>query len=148
MPTSRSAEFNHSPPQGTPLSTTYHRALALGILIVFLSGIGMAVARQGDGTDTASGPPASGAPVSTTVPISTAPETTDTAPPAGGTTSGGTTSGGTTSGGTTPPPSDILADTGLGNSMQWVGYALLLAPLGLCRLLACSRPDGRKPTRT
>lgn len=144
MPTSRQTEFNQSPPQGTPLSNKYHRVLALGILIVFLSGIGMAVARQDNGTDSASGPTTSGPPVSTTAPTGPAPETTVPVPSTGGTTPGGTTD----SPKETTPPSDILADTGIDNSMQWLGYVLLLAPLGACRLLACSRPDDRESSDT
>ncbi len=118
-----------------PLSTKFHRALAVGILIVLLSGIGSAVARLGDGDDSTADSPTALGPVATSVPVAVVPL------PPGSTTPGGTTGPGTT----TAPDIDGLADTGLDGSLQWIGYALLLAPLGLCRLLACSRPEVHGP---
>ncbi len=122
-----------------PLSNKLHRALAVGILIVFLSGIGLAVARQDDGNDSLAGNPTALGPVSTTVPLATVP------PPPDSPTPGGTTGPAPGPGTTTSPDLDSLADTGADGSLQWVGYALLLAPLGLCRLLACSRPEVQRP---
>lgn len=101
-----------------------------------MSGVGTAIARLADGDDSGNNQAAIGSTTSVPQTIASVPPSTNVLPNTSVPGSGGP--GSTTPLGSVPVSSsepDALADTGAEEWLQWAGYAMIVAPIGMRRVL-------------